>query len=254
VLENLRSLEQAREELEKARALLDEGRVCEGLSALEKVRRLCPGSSYEQQANAALDAFFKALCIPLDIKEESTKSQGPSRGSQALEDVLQRVFGCAWSAVRWWHGVTTDWLSVLPSGSTSSQNEPADAPAAEDTGRLEILLDTHVTVHLTRVPLQLVLEELLGSQCVPLELDRAALREAGVSFIQPITIHAENVPFRIVLDLVARQAGLLNVVRGGSVRITCVCGRGGAEELSEEKAEESPCPRAEALHEQHCAA
>jgi hypothetical protein len=252
-LENLRCLEQGSEELEKARAHFQAGRMTEGLDCLERVRRLCPGSRLEREA----DQMLEQATGQRHSGQDDEYSLVPVWDVQGVRDTWDGLWATAESAVRWcedlWSGgsdpVIPASAPVAPSAGDSEEQEQGC-----EAGRLGVLLNTRTSVRFINVPLEAVLKDLRGCECVPMEVDLAALQDQGVSLIHPINLCVEGVPFRLVLDLVLRQAGLVCQIDEDVVRITTAQSETGATDHSKQTADSTPvCPRAQALHEQHCA-
>jgi hypothetical protein len=293
VLDNLAKLEQASQTLDKARQLLRKGRVQEGLECLQAVRTLCPGSGFDERVNEIMaDLFAGAFVAPeSETAAGMTLPSGyylkhppqyfpPSPpfpvprelASQELEDLPQACLdfwesfeACLRDGLRWCQGVMQGEISSAPTidpgddaagppGGTALPSRPGASgePSHPPTERAT-LLGSRLSVHYTNVPLGIVLEDLCASQVVPVRVDLGALQAAGVSLAHPVTLHADNIPFQLAVDLLLRQAGLTCRAHEGPLVITCSPGQPGSEEESEPRSEvkQPVCPNAEALHARH---
>jgi hypothetical protein len=280
VLDNLAKLEQAEQTLEKARQLLREGRLSEGLEYLKAVRALCPGSGFEQRVNeviAELFASFYGTPQPGDTLPSAYYLQHPPQYipqsppftlprelasqeillAQGCCDVCDRLEACVRDSLRWCQDVLRGQIFSTPTLPTEdsaplTEDEQVQASRTERT----TLLETRLSVHYTNVPLGVVLDDLCRCQVVPVRVDLAALQAAGVSLAQPVTLQADNIPFHLALDLLLRQAGLTCHQQQVPLVITCSGQKSRGEEESEPRPEvkQPVCPKAEELHARHCAA
>jgi hypothetical protein len=80
VMDNLRALEQAAEQMQQARRLAHDGRFLEALECLEKVRALCPGSSYDRQIEEAYGEFIAAADAQLEKTTEASEEEAQGCG------------------------------------------------------------------------------------------------------------------------------------------------------------------------------
>jgi hypothetical protein len=77
VMDNLRALEQASEQMQQARKLAERGCYLEALECLEKVRELCPGSSFDKQVEEASQEFISAIDAQMDETTEPAAEEEP---------------------------------------------------------------------------------------------------------------------------------------------------------------------------------
>lgn len=222
VLDNLDRLMKAGERLEAAKALLSEGKIYEGVACLEEVRALCPGSSYEERVNEVMSALFAGQYATNDF-EGSAEEEASDQDDSCTTPIL----------------------------------EQETAQFAVDRCRkseVDIYLDTRITLEYTNVPLQVVLDDLRGCQCVPVIIDVESMQKIGVLPSTPVTIKADGIPLRLAIDLVCRPLHLSCKVEGDRVVIMGAERKHGEEQCEEPAPGQAACPKAEALHEQHCAA
>jgi hypothetical protein len=76
VMDNLRALEQAAKQMHRAQEFAAEGHFAEALKCLEKVRELCPGSSFERQIEEAYQEFISAADAQMK-KPEAAEEEEP---------------------------------------------------------------------------------------------------------------------------------------------------------------------------------
>jgi hypothetical protein len=77
VMDNLRALEQAAEQVRQARQLAADGHYLEALDCLQKVRELCPGSSYETQIEQMYNEFISGADAQMDQGAEGAEESEP---------------------------------------------------------------------------------------------------------------------------------------------------------------------------------
>ncbi len=75
VLDNLNALEESDRLFQAAQEMLRTGRVCEALDFFEKISRLCPGSRYEEMAQAVVAEVFKHFPGATEEAEEGAKQK-----------------------------------------------------------------------------------------------------------------------------------------------------------------------------------
>jgi hypothetical protein len=275
VLDNLAKLEQAEQTLEKARRLLREGRLCEGLKCLEAVRTLCPGSGFEERVNEVVaelfasffgapesvegkplpDAYYPSAppqyfppSPPFPLPRELAAQEDLP---QACRDVWESMEACLRDSLRWCQDVLRGQVFSPPDLSAEDPALPTeDEQLQAYHSERATLLGCRLSVHYTNVPLGVVLDDLCRCQVVPVRVDLAALQAAGISLAHPVTLHADNIPFHLALDLLLRQAGLTCHQQQGPLVITCSARKSRGEEESEPTPEvkRSVCPKAEELH------
>jgi hypothetical protein len=100
VMDNLRALEQAAEQMQLARQFAGAGRFLEALECLEKVRALCPGSSYDRPIEEAYGEFIAAADAQMEKKTEASEEE-------------PQECGCCWCG--WLNQFGMCWMDSLRS-------------------------------------------------------------------------------------------------------------------------------------------
>ncbi len=85
---------------------------------------------------------------------------------------------------------------------------------------LESRLMTPVTVNFQGTALDQVLDDLRDVHGVNIVADRLAMTEAGIPLGSPITLKAEQVSLKTVLNLIARQVHMTPIIKDGVLQLT----------------------------------
>ena len=90
-LDNLESLVESRRLLESGKEMLRTGRVCEALDFFEKISRLCPGSRYEEMAQAVAAEVMKLIPAAEEEAEEGAKQKDEEQNSEVRQRLIEML-------------------------------------------------------------------------------------------------------------------------------------------------------------------
>jgi hypothetical protein len=224
VLENLELLHQAQEKFAEAKKLAKAGRYYESVALLDEVRRLCPGSNYEQ----IVDEFVSGLC-----------QQHSCFVEDCTMDYQQPVCGNGWWVPCCGSGLC--WFSQVCDKLTRCTGEevcaepcegPCPCPEVCVQPRVAVgcglrcvegvplcvrMMQTPITAEYHCVPLGVVLDGLRGCTGIPLKV------ESQVCSHQPVSLCVCGAPMGVALDMILQPVGYCAQVRGNVVVITKTC-------------------------------
>lgn len=192
VRDNLRRLTQASAGLRRAEQLARQGRCCEAAECLEQARLLCAGSP--------LEARIERAARNLAAAEQPDEAEGAAE---------QEADSCHWLT-----GVGQFGLCPLTQAVEACAPLMARVVAREpQPSCFDRQMQHPVSLHFTNAPLGVVLDALRASSGLPLVV-------AGeVPQATPVSIHVEQMPCHVALNLVVRPLGLEPVIDDPVVRL-----------------------------------
>jgi hypothetical protein len=252
VLDNLRRLEEANKGLKEAKALARAGQTVEALKLLDRVRRLCPGSSYDEQVSEVLsEVFGGGYGTSAGEETQEYAQEDYERAGDMIED-LSTWFFEQLGLFLGYDLIECPAPEAICPAVYCGRGAPvcqAEQPAPEVVQRW---LQSPVTADFIGTPLQIVLDTLRACQPVPFEVDVAALQAENVDLLCPITVKVEGQATGQTLTLVLHQARLCYVVRNGQVVVTTqsmlALPEAPAAPVAVDEPSANACPRCDELH------
>jgi tetratricopeptide (TPR) repeat protein len=271
VLTNLKLLQQADDGLERARQLARCGHILQAMECLEAVRKLCPGSSYDRRVNEVLAEILESVpqqngsaakaATPRKAAEPTAEKPASPRRETADERInrlmadsedlkeIEKEFNAHWA---------TDGNTQGPSESEANPAQPRPFTTAPDDCAMHAWLTGTVSCDYNAAPLQMVLSSLCGCRPLSIVFDEAALQDAGVNLLSPITLKLANLPVKMAIDLALKQVHLGCIICDKTLLVTseeCAAGVPSCWCVPTPVAEEKPqaccpsaCPKCEEMH------
>jgi tetratricopeptide (TPR) repeat protein len=257
VEQQFRKLAVAEQLVRQGERLRQMGRYGEAMACYDKARSICPGSSYDREANAVIAEIFgemiQALCAgsvmgccpavgpglgkcgPADGEPAGQAKPGPAgkplsdADRHAQADKMMAVFDRCFKE--------GDYRAAERAAQAALAAEPRSCVARaalavaqhqiEKTSRknekerqIEQRLRQPVSMNFKDTPLRDVVDAIRSSHGINIHVDAPALERDGISIERPVTIKVEQVSLKSALDLLLHDLCLTYVIKNEVLFIT----------------------------------